>query len=112
MIRHMRHGSSPRLMTPQPIRGPNRREALATPSAGDRIITHVSGSGAQALMVVRMVPKTVVPDVRRAVSTTVRTAASPSRRPHGPVAVGHLALNDGRSQGRSQALFVTSTRPG
>src|SRR3954454_18405686 len=37
MIRHMRHGSSPRLMTPQPIRGPNRREALATPSAGDRI---------------------------------------------------------------------------
>src|SRR2546423_6949264 len=50
-------------------------------------------------MVVRMVPKTVVPDVRRAVSTTVRTAASPFRRPHGPVAVGHLALNDGRSQG-------------
>src|SRR3954470_2463919 len=37
MIRHMRHGSSPRLMTPQPIRGPNRREALATPSAGDRM---------------------------------------------------------------------------
>jgi hypothetical protein len=36
------------------------------------------GSGAQALTVVRMVPKTVVPDVRRAVSTTVRTAASPS----------------------------------
>ena len=42
------------------------------------VITHAPDSGAQALMVVRMVPKTVVPDVRRAVSTTVRTAASPS----------------------------------
>jgi hypothetical protein len=43
-----------------------------------QVITHAPDSGAQALMVVRMVPKTVVPDVRRAVSTTVRTAASPS----------------------------------
>ena len=42
------------------------------------VITHAPDSGAQALMAVRMVPKTVVPDVRRAVSTTVRTAASPS----------------------------------
>src|SRR5215207_3583609 len=37
MIRHMRHGSSPGLMAPQPILGSNRRESLATPSAGDRI---------------------------------------------------------------------------
>ena len=42
------------------------------------VITHVPDSGAQALTVFRTVPKTVVPDVRRAVSTTVRTAASPS----------------------------------
>src|SRR4051794_40568437 len=42
------------------------------------VITHVPGIGAQALIVVRMVPKTGVADVRRAVSTTVRTAASPS----------------------------------
>ena len=45
---------------------------------GRVVITHAPDSGAQALMVVIMVPKTVVPDVRRAVSTTVRTAASPS----------------------------------
>src|SRR3954469_25791884 len=38
MIGHMRHGSSPRLIAPQPIRDPNRREVLAIPSAGDRII--------------------------------------------------------------------------
>src|SRR5215211_7879938 len=37
MIRHMRHGSSPELMAPQPILGSNRRESLATPSAGDRM---------------------------------------------------------------------------
>src|SRR5688572_22430928 len=37
MIRHMRHGSSPGLMAPQPILGSNRRESLATPSAGDRM---------------------------------------------------------------------------
>jgi hypothetical protein len=42
------------------------------------VITHVPDSVAQALTVVRMVPNTLVPDVRRAVSTTVRTAASPS----------------------------------
>ena len=42
------------------------------------VITHVADSGAQALTVFRTVPKTVVPEVRRAVSTTVRTAASPS----------------------------------
>jgi transposase len=47
-------------------------------ACGWRVITHAPDRGAQALMVVRMVPKTVVPDVRRAVSTTVRTAASPS----------------------------------
>src|SRR3954454_4719503 len=47
MIRHMRHGSSPRLMTPQPIRGPNRREALATPSAGDRLSRSLSAPAAQ-----------------------------------------------------------------
>src|SRR5215212_5179082 len=39
MIRHMRHGSSPGLMAPQPILGSNRRESLAIPSAGDRITT-------------------------------------------------------------------------
>src|SRR3954451_24742499 len=44
----------------------------------ENVITHVPGIGAQALIVVRMVPKTGVADVRRAVSTTVRTAASPS----------------------------------
>src|SRR5215207_3977303 len=37
MIRHMRHGSPPRLMTPQLIRGHKPREPYATPSAGSRI---------------------------------------------------------------------------
>ena len=42
MIRHMRHGSPPRLMALQSILSPNRRESLPTPSAGVRII--VNGS--------------------------------------------------------------------
>ena len=42
MIRHMRHGSSPELMAPQPILGSNRRESLATPSAGDRITNEMA----------------------------------------------------------------------
>src|SRR4051812_2507577 len=37
MIRHMRHGSPPRLMAPQSILSPNRRESLPTPSAGVRM---------------------------------------------------------------------------
>src|SRR3954449_2790091 len=37
MIRHMRHGSPPRLMALQSILSPNRRESLPTPSAGARI---------------------------------------------------------------------------
>src|SRR3954468_4916743 len=37
MIRHMRHGSPPRLMALQSILSLNRRESLPTPSAGDRI---------------------------------------------------------------------------
>src|SRR3954454_18244040 len=39
MIRHMRHGSPPRLMALQPILSPNRRESLPTPSAGVRMRT-------------------------------------------------------------------------
>src|SRR3954469_9965346 len=37
MIRHMRHGSPPRLMALQSILSPNRRESLPTPSAGVRM---------------------------------------------------------------------------
>src|SRR3954452_16758223 len=37
MIRHMRHGSPPRLMALQSILSPNRRESLPAPSAGVRI---------------------------------------------------------------------------
>src|SRR3954447_24076139 len=37
MIRHMRHGSPPRLTALQSILSPNRRESLPTPSAGVRI---------------------------------------------------------------------------
>src|SRR3954470_4135387 len=37
MIRHMRHGSPPRLMALQSILSPNRRESPPTPSAGVRI---------------------------------------------------------------------------
>src|SRR3954471_9555409 len=43
MIRHMRHGSPPRLMALQSILSPNRRESLPTPSAGVRM-TCVSSS--------------------------------------------------------------------
>src|SRR5215207_8039325 len=45
MIRHMRHGSSPGLMAPQPILRPNRRESLATPSAGDRMMQLTKRTG-------------------------------------------------------------------
>jgi hypothetical protein len=41
------------------------------------VITHACDGVVQALTVLRMVPKGLAP-VRRAVSTTVRTAASPS----------------------------------
>src|SRR4051812_16545422 len=37
MIRHMRHGSPPRLMALQSILSPNRRESLPTPSGGVRM---------------------------------------------------------------------------
>src|SRR3954449_4701365 len=46
MIRHMRHGSPPRLMALQSILSPNRRESLPTPSAGVRI----NGDVCRALM--------------------------------------------------------------
>ena len=42
MIRHMRHGSPPRLMALQSILSPNRRESLPTPSAGVRIIRGIA----------------------------------------------------------------------
>src|SRR4051812_43862201 len=45
MIRHMRHGSPPRLMALQSILSPNRRESLPTPSAGVRIIHRESPHG-------------------------------------------------------------------
>ena len=49
-----------------------------TPSIGrSSVITHACDGVVQALTVLRMVPKGLAP-VRRAVSTTVRTAASPS----------------------------------
>ena len=45
-----------------------------------RVIPHACDGVVQALTVLRMVPKGLAP-VRRAVSTTVRTAASPSAAP-------------------------------
>src|SRR5215212_8734279 len=45
MIRHMRHGSPPRLMALHSILSPNRRESLPTPSAGVRIIADLAGPG-------------------------------------------------------------------
>src|SRR3954452_15897765 len=44
MIRHMRHGSPPRLMALQSILSPNRRESLPTPSAGVRITVLLQSS--------------------------------------------------------------------
>ena len=41
MIRHMRHGSPPRLLALQSILSPNRRESLPTPSAGVRMTSSV-----------------------------------------------------------------------
>src|SRR4051812_24146517 len=41
MIRHMRHGSPPRLMALQSILSPNRRESPPTPSAGVRITLEI-----------------------------------------------------------------------
>ena len=47
--------------------------------APDQVITHacLGGDAVQAATVVRMVPKAVVRGLSRAVSTTVRMAASP-----------------------------------
>src|SRR5215217_5084083 len=45
MIRHMRHGSPPRLMAPKPIWQPNVLESYATPSAGDRITPQIYRRG-------------------------------------------------------------------
>src|SRR3954463_14807602 len=45
MIRHMRHGSPPRLLAFQSILSPNRRESLPTPSAGGRIMQIAGKNG-------------------------------------------------------------------
>src|SRR3954468_618527 len=50
MIRHMRHGSSPRLMALQSILSPNRRESLPTPSAGVRMTASVGVEGRKQSM--------------------------------------------------------------
>ena len=44
MIRYMRHGWPPRLMAPQSICVPERRESLPTPSPGYRMISRTLGS--------------------------------------------------------------------
>src|SRR3954453_17128364 len=44
MIRHMRHGSPPRLLPLQSILSPNRRESLPTPSPGVRITCSTSAA--------------------------------------------------------------------
>ena len=56
------------------------KSLVTAPSLGNltEVITHaLCQRRFQALTVARMVPKTVAPGVRRAVSTTVRIAASP-----------------------------------
>src|SRR3954449_2308485 len=53
MIRHMRHGSPPRLMALQSILSPNRRESLPTPSAGVRITCPKCGAPFQATPLTR-----------------------------------------------------------
>jgi hypothetical protein len=60
-------------------------------------ITHASDGGVQAPTVSRLVPNGLAP-LRRAVSTTVRMAASPLSRPQGAIAVGDLPLHDSRTQ--------------
>src|SRR3954453_11237650 len=45
MIRHMRHGSPPRLMALRSIRSLNGRESLPAPSPGDRITHPASVAG-------------------------------------------------------------------
>src|SRR5215218_8232471 len=49
MIRHTRHGSSPRLLALQSILSPSRRESLPAPSAGVRIIRCENASKFQTL---------------------------------------------------------------
>src|SRR3954453_20482466 len=73
MIRHMRHGSSPRLMALQSILSPNRRESLPAPSAGDRI----------------------TPDERIALTRLSRSPSAPAAQVEPPRAL--LAIGDGAS---------------
>src|SRR5215207_9844577 len=56
MIRHMRHGSPPRLMVLQSILSPNRRESLPAPSAGVRMIPLVGASRASDVLWVQLIP--------------------------------------------------------
>ena len=53
MIRHMRHGSPPRLMAHQPIDGRALRESHTTPSAGNRM--RPMGTGALAILIIGFV---------------------------------------------------------
>src|SRR3954470_8577337 len=56
MIRHMRHGSPPRLLALQSILSPNRRESLPAPSAGVRMIPLVGASRASDVLLVQLIP--------------------------------------------------------
>src|SRR3954447_14777894 len=51
MIRHMRHGSPPRLMALQSILSPNRRESLPTPSAGVRMTSRTDSEFGSTLFI-------------------------------------------------------------
>src|SRR3954466_14119325 len=74
MIRHMRHGSPPRLMALQSILSPNRRESLPTPSAGVRITQVHAERGLQYVAA----PVFGRPDVAEAAKLNIVAAGEPS----------------------------------
>src|SRR4051812_6709402 len=104
MIRHMRHGSPPRLMALQSILSPNRRESLPTPSAGVRITTEPSYAPHRAIAAAagyRAVQSTPLLDSRTSapvgmLSTHFRGRHRPSDR--------DLALTDRYAQQAAEVI--------
>src|SRR4051794_6108433 len=82
MIRHMRHGSPPRLKAFQSIPSPNRRESLPTPSAGVRMTCAIlvavgSKPGGERMPVPTLYPERVLLKLRAGTCANISTVLKP-----------------------------------
>src|SRR5437762_3559776 len=104
MIRHMRHGSPPRLMALQSILSPNRRESLPTPSAGVRIKPRAFAS------------RSLIAASRQIAAVPLRLLRCKNKLSHfGPDTVGEITIGRQKpllrrimvEQGRTRILFLS-----